>query len=90
MLRWRARSIIAGREIDADAVRRLERGQQIALAAAELEHPQARRHEEPVHVLEAAVIGARQAAAALAASGAATTSQCATRRGAVGVGIPTV
>ena len=47
------------REVDADAHRRAQRGQQIAVAAAELEDAQPRRHEEAVDLLEPAVVGAR-------------------------------
>ena len=50
--RRRARSSIAGEKSTPTPTAGCERGQQIAVAAAELEDPQARRHEEPVDVLE--------------------------------------
>ena len=45
-------------EIDADPFARVQRREQIALTAAELEDAQPRPHEEPVHLLDAAVVGA--------------------------------
>ncbi len=36
------------REVDAHALRRFERGQQIAFGAAQFEHAQPRRYEEPI------------------------------------------
>ena len=78
-----------GRKVHADADRRLERGQQVTVAAAKLEYPQARRHEEAIHVLEARVIRAR-GPAALAASGRSDHVPLRDAAFAVGVGIPTV
>ena len=54
-----------GAEVDADAIRRLQRGQQIAAAAAEFQHPLARRNQE-AHELEIVfVIGGVELAPAL-------------------------
>ena len=47
------------RDVDADAVLGLERGQQVAGAAADLEHARARRHDEAHQPLDGAVVGAR-------------------------------
>ena len=44
------------RKIDADAERRLERGQQIASAASEFQHPASRRHEVTVNFRQAPIV----------------------------------
>ena len=70
-------------------ISRLERRQQIAVAAAELEHAQTRRNEKAVHVLEPPVVRTR-GPTALAARGGGDSVPLRDAAFAVGVGVPTV
>ena len=54
-----------GAEIDADAVGRLQRGQQIAAAAAQFQHPLARRNQESHELQIVFVIGGVEFAPAI-------------------------
>ncbi len=54
-----------GAEIDADAVGRLQRREQISAAAAQFQHPLARRNQEPHELAVVLVIGCVELAPAI-------------------------